>query len=334
MKRIAPALIVVSLAPVAWTQQVAPSLYSTVRRASDVGIRLEGWGGGSIAESDEASLEGSHSIRISSKNLFNGGIIHLSKAVDFSKAFDDKANLLELKFLFADEAKHADAASTTPGTTQPNNPRPSTGNLTPLQRYQMMMGGGGGSTAAPGGPAPAPRQLNPADKPVINSLRMVFTTTDGLKSETYLPVSRSAKDANGWRSLAVPVSAINGFGRTNKVIKDVAISAEGTTTLFVGGIKTINDTTPITVDLPYKFDNLNLAQGDKVELEANGFAGATPLVYEWDFNDTGDFLVDAVGPTIQRVFSKPGSYKVTVRVRDFYDLKKPASKSFKVVVNP
>ena len=79
---------------------------------------------------------------------------------------------------------------------------------------------------------------------------------------------------------------------------------------------------------------LNLALLDKVQLKARGYAGSTLLKYEWDFDSKGEFVVDAEGATVTRVFRKAGTYTITVRASDKYGKKAPVSKTLIAVVNP
>ena len=166
----------------------------------------------------------------------------------------------------------------------------------------------------------------------MEALRLVFTTTDNLRSEFYLPITSSFKSDHGWSSAAFPLSAISGFARTNKTVKELSISSDVEAYFYIGSIGTVSDSTPITADIDY--DKLNLAQGDKVTLKARGYAGATILKYDWDFDNKDGIQVDASGPAVTRTFNKPGTYKVTVTVKDFYGLKKPVSKTIDVTVNP
>ena len=50
-------------------------LYAPVKLILDQGISVKGWGSGTIAETDETAYEGVRSIRISSRNYFQGGVI-------------------------------------------------------------------------------------------------------------------------------------------------------------------------------------------------------------------------------------------------------------------
>lgn len=162
---------------------------------------------------------------------------------------------------------------------------------------------------------------------------MIVTTTDGKRSEVYLPVNSSvASLQEGWRSVGVPLQAISGFDRTNKVLQSVAFSGDVTGTFYIGAIGIINDPTPIKGDV--NVHDVNLALGDEYQFTGRGDAGSTPLKYSWDFGGNPEILVDAEGQTVYRKFRKAGDYTITLTISDLYGLKKPYSTKIHVHVNP
>jgi PKD repeat protein len=164
-------------------------------------------------------------------------------------------------------------------------------------------------------------------------MRIIVTTTDGLKSEAYIPVSTSLSSAQeGWRQVAIPLQAITGFDRTNKTVKSIAFSADTTTTFFVGGLGIVDDSTPIRGEA--NTTSLNLALGDEFEFTANGTGGSTPLKYTWNFDSASGNQVDAEGQTVTRKFRKAGEYTITLTISDVYGLKTPYVTTIKAIVNP
>ena len=165
-----------------------------------------------------------------------------------------------------------------------------------------------------------------------HSADRAVTTTDGKNSEAYIPVSTNGSGDKGWRSAAIPLQSILGFERTNKEVKQIALSGNVTTTFYVGDIRVVNDTTPITGDVNVR--ELNLALGDFVNLGANGYGGSSILKYSWDFDDKDGIQEDANGQFIRHQFRKPGTYTITLTVSDEFGLKKPYSTTIKAKVNP
>lgn len=314
-------LILGALAAGAGAQVVAPTyIYAPARSIKSQKITLQGWGSGTIAETDGIAYEGTSCIRVSTRNYFQGGILNLNQPVDLGKKYDDKANLLRVTFFLED-------AGWVYGQMAKNEHSGTMGG--------GLVGRGGGANALSLG-----SKNNVAGvpsipfKPKIKDVRLIISTTDGKKSEVYVPVgtSQSAANALGWRSFAIPLQSIRGLERTNKMVSGIAVSADTYATMYVGAIDIMNDLTPITGGV--NADKLNLALGDQVKLTAWGDGGASVLQYQWDFDDRDGIQVDSEGQTVTRKFRKEGSFKVTLTISDLYGLKKPYVTTFPVKVNP
>ena len=165
----------------------------------------------------------------------------------------------------------------------------------------------------------------------LKSIRILIHTTDGKFSEAYLPVV--ATEDGKFRMIAIPLQSITGLDKTNKQIDQIGLSGDATATFYVGELRVINDSTPITGDIQQQ--NMNLGLGQEVTFSATGFGGASVLKYSWDFGTSGGGLQeDAVGQAILRKFRKAGKYKITLTISDEYGLKAPRTTSIEVVVNP
>ena len=166
----------------------------------------------------------------------------------------------------------------------------------------------------------------------MKTMRLIVTTTDGKKSEAYIPVDTSTSTERGWKSVAIPLQAVNGLDRTNKLIREIAFSGDGTSTFFVGDLRIVNDSTPITGEIENQSFNYYL--GQQVTFHAIGSGGSSVLRYSWDFGANNGIAVDATGQTVTRNFRKPGKYHVTLTISDLYGLKPPYTASVDVTVNP
>ena len=339
-------------------------LYAPSRSMVDQQITVHPWGSGTIGESEEYSFEGTTSIRVSTKNLFSGGQVFFGATPDLSKEYSDKNALLQLTFRVADNSVTGTSGGKGPGLGgKPGGAGgigapggPGGGKFGGGGRNGPPAGGQGGPPAGAfgggnrGGPPTGGQGGPPAgafgggnkgggfgmggssasEAPTLKTLRLVITTTDGLKSETYVPANVSA-GSNGWRQLGIPLQAITGFGRTNKVIKSVAVGGDATTSIWFGDVRTIVDSTPITGDT--NVHDMNLAEGDEVTLTASGYGGASMLKYEWYFDkDTSD-LPDATGQVIKHKFNKPDTYTITVVISDYFGLKQPYKTTITAKVN-
>ena len=179
-----------------------------------------------------------------------------------------------------------------------------------------------------------PGMRGAAGETQLQNVRVVITTTDGKRSEAYAPIIRTAAASTsdrGWQAVGIPLKAIAGFDRTNKVVKSIAVAGDAPTTLFVGDVRVLSDETPINGDTNVK--ELNLALGDEVVLYAYGYAGATPLEYSWDFDAKDGIQEDARGRVVQVVYRRTGTYTVTLTVRDPDGIKQPASTKAQITVN-
>jgi hypothetical protein len=301
----------------------AQELYAGTSQASAQGLTLRSWGSGTARETDEAAYEGTSSIRVSSRNYFQGGIIAFVKPVSLGDAFQDSANLLRL-------AVRLPARGAAPG----GGPGGRGGRGGAIGEGDE--GGGapssggfasGGGAAAGGGAQPPSGELA-----ALSKLRLVLTTSDGKKSEAFLDVSTSFADARGWTTVGIPLAAISGFAATNKSLESIALSCDAVATVYVGEIKIVNDPTPVYGEASPA--ELNLALGDVQIFRATGSAGSTPARFLWDFDDGDGIQIDAEGATVRRAFRKAGTYTVTLTTVDAYGLKKPHVTTVKVTVNP
>lgn len=354
MKRIVTAMAATMVAGAALAQSTEV-IYTPVRTAKDQGITVKGWGSGTMSETDELSYEGSGSLRFSTRNYFQGGLLLLSKPVDLSKASGDKNNLLRIVFRSADSGATAGG----PGGGGPGGP----GGMGAPGGGGRRPGGGGaggvGGAGAPGGGRPgqggpggmgAPGGIPGGGRPgggvtasgplAFKNIRVIVTTTDGKKSEAYIPVATNGSTERGWRMASVPLQGISGFDRTNKEIKEVAFSTDAVSTVYVGDIRVVNDATPIRGEIAARDRNgnlrkqgINLANGDEVDFIGTGLGGSSVLKYTWDFDDADGVDTDAEGQAVRRKFRKAGTYTVTLTVSDYFGLKEPYKTTMKVTVN-
>lgn len=360
--------------PAAPVQAGAQVLYTPTRSAKDQSITVRGWGSGTGSETDETFYEGAHSIRISTRNYFQGAQVLYGSPVDLSDRFGDRNNLLKIIL------KTADSGGTSgfgPGSAGPGR----AGAPGPGGPGKGGIGAPGGAPGAPGRPGGAGGPGGPgaggfpgrpggfpggqgsgrppggfpgapgapggaggfgaaaSATPALKNVRVIVTTTDGKKSEAYLPVSTNSSGERGWSTVAIPLQAINGFDRTNKTIKEIAFSGDATTTFYVGDMRVVNDSTPIRGEILGR-QTYNLALGDKVTFGGSAQGGASVLEYVWDFDSSDGIQEDAIGQTVTHQFRHDtksmtgGKTQVTLTIRDKYGLKPPFKTTVDVVVNP
>jgi PKD repeat protein len=162
----------------------------------------------------------------------------------------------------------------------------------------------------------------------MENLRLVITTTDGKKSEARIPV----RSAGRWVQAGIPVSMIPGFAKTNRTIQSIAMAADAPTYFYIGEIKVTQDVSPIQGQIHNT--SLNIGKGTEIVLQSTADGGSTPLIFSWDFNSTDGLQEDATGQAVRHKFRQPGTFKVTLTVKDIYGLKTPWVGTLDVTVNP
>ena len=311
----------------------AQTIYEPTRTVGDQGITLKGWGSGTIAQTDEMAFEGANSIRVSSRNFFQGGVMRFTNPVDLATATSDKSNLLQ--FTFNVPAGSSGGGSGVLGGAGGGKGGRGGGGIGGADGGGDSGGGGrgaGGQGGALGGGGGTQQTTTVVQAKPLGKVRVVVTTSDGKNAEAYLDVTTAVKDKSGWFNVGVPLAAISGFDKTNKKITAISVSGDSVSTFYVGQVKVLRDNTPVFAEI--NVPELNLAFGDEVELIANGWAGATPVKFVWDFDNRDGITVDAEGQFIKHKFRKEGKYKVTLTAVDVYGLKKPFTTTIDVTVNP
>ncbi|MDQ2986710.1 MAG: PKD domain-containing protein [Armatimonadota bacterium] len=294
-----------------------PSLYNGQPLANSGGSVVS-WGGGKIEETAETSLAGGRSLKVETSNLFQGGVLKLGAPADLSVFASGNKDFLTIGLFVVDFS----GASGGGGGETPNPGGAMGGGRGGGGRMGGAPAGGGG---APVGGGAAPTAVTVAR---MENLRLVITTTDGKLSEAMLPIRSVGK----WIQAGIPVSMIPGFAKTNKTIQSIAVSGDAPTYFYLGEIKVSQDVSPIQGQIHNTA--LNVGRGTEVVLQATADGGTTPLVFSWDFNSTDGVQDEATGQAVRHKFRLPGTFKVTLTVKDIYGVKTPWVGTLDVTVNP
>lgn len=290
---------------------VGQDIYRPTMALPDQRITLKGWGSGTIAEVGDLVYDGTRSIRISSRNYFQGGTLIFSEPRDLSAVFEDKSSMVVITI----QAPELEIA------TEQGKGKGELSTSKKTRGESLNVGTEAGT-----------KSVEIFIRKVLGMVRAVITTDDGLKSEVYFDLTSSLPDSKGWLTSGVPVAAISGFEKTSKRIQSVTFSGDAVSTFYIGQMVIRKDSTPIYVEPSVR--DLNVALGDTVNLYAFGSSGATKTVFEWDFDERDGIDVDAEGIVVARRFLKPGVFTATLTARDFYNIKAPYSTKIKVTVNP
>ncbi len=323
-------------------------LYRAGLELKDQSISLKSWGSGIITETDDTAYEGTKSVRVTTKNHYQGGSMIFGNAANLAAASADKSNLLRITFKTLDSATGSTGGPAGGGRGGPGigGPPPS-GGRGGGAAGGLGQGGGedspGGAFGGSGGRGGGVPGAGGAQT-TLSSMRVIITTTDGLKSEAVLSVSSAGTD-RGWKQSSIPLSAIKGFDRTNKVVKQVSFAGDTSTAFYVGELRVVSDKTPIRGEPNVRTMMTNV--GIPVVFSATGSGGSSSLKYSWDFDDADGIQVDAEGQAVRHKFRQPsmdqrnpaasrknGEFIVTLTISDAYGVKEPYSTQIKVKVNP
>jgi hypothetical protein len=232
--------------PLIQGQAVTPTLYTPGKSIKDQKIALQGWGNGTMSETDEMSFQSNRSIRVSTRNFFHGGRMTFAEHIKLSEIFDSKTSLVRIMFFVPDARLRID-------------------------RQGGIPTGSGGVMLLE----------NP-----INELRLIFTTTDDKMSEIFLPIDTTFAVERGWRSAAFPLSAVRGFDRTNKIVKTIGVSANATVSMYLGDIRVVTDETPIKGELVGpKSMNLALGDEVLLRATGSAGASVLKYEWDFDSSD-------------------------------------------------
>ena len=176
-------------------------------------------------------------------------------------------------------------------------------------------------------------------------MRIIINTTDGMKSEAFVPAATTVSVDRGWKQAGIPLQAIKGFDKTNKIVKTISFSGDVSTAFYLGDIRVVNDRTPIKAETSFKTALIGI--NNELTFSATGYGGSSVLKYTWDFDDADGIQADAEGQVVKYRFRtasndqknpatlRPnGEFTVTLTVSDTYGLKDPYVTTIKVKVNP
>ncbi|MEI7984195.1 MAG: PKD domain-containing protein [Armatimonadota bacterium] len=344
-------ILLASLLSLAGTHQSGSTLYRPGISLKDQAISLRSWGSGICSETEEDAFEGSTSIRVTTKNLFQGGILSWEKPVDLAASYPDKANLLRITFKSLDATVSSGGGAGAVGGGKGKGGAGGFGGLDGGDgggKGGGPQGGGGRPGGGPGFGAPGGGAVGggagSASVSTLKMMRIIIATTDGMKSEAFIPAATTVGIDRGWKQAGIPLQAIKGFDKSNKIIKNISFSGDVSTAFYLGDIRVINDRTPIRGETSFRTAVSNV--NSSLTFSATGYGGSSILKYSWDFDDADGIQADAEGQSVKYTFRtasndltnastrRPnGEFTITLTISDTFGLKDPYSTTIKVKVN-
>ncbi|CUU34490.1 MAG: PKD domain-containing protein [Armatimonadetes bacterium] len=300
------------------------------------GITLQGWGSGKVEDSEELSFVGSRSLKVTTRGVFSGGWLIFRNPIDLRADMNAPDKVIRFTFRFP-------GTTTAPGGGgAPRGPRGGPGGL---GEGGDLAGGPRGPQGGPGAPlggtgGGATTQTTP---PNMETVRVVYQTTDGKTGEFMLPVRSLRASETGWQSVSVPLSAIPGLKETNGQIARIGLFGDTSGVFYVGEIRTLSEQTPIQgyiyVMNAYGsgFSSRNqqkiiIATNDELTFYGVSESGSLPVVFRWSFG--GDpSQIDGEGNGIRHRFPKRGNYVVYLTIADPYGQRKPYTTQIEIQVN-
>jgi len=274
--------------------QVGRAVYAG-EPAAVSGIVLGAWGSGNAEESVDHVVSGSKCIKIVSQGFYSGGRIDFSQpALVYSGA---PAADEYLRFLFT-----FSGMVTIPSLAE---------------------------------------ALEPITRPKVEKIRLVIypDSEDQPPIEVAIPVG-SADNEQGWWPIAVPLSLLKAPPESREFkIRRILVFSDVPDTMWIGEISVVKDDVPIEAkmlpDEPQTIMSL-----DTIAFRAIASGGISPLVYYWDFDKRDGIQEDDFGEQVSHQFKakrsssdEPTEYIVTLTVKDFFGIKKPATATVSITVN-
>lgn len=249
------------------------------------GISLGGWGSGGAVKTQEQRLEGTWGIKITTQGLYSGGKLEFAQPVTLFSNGNEANRYLQFTFLFlgaSDKVLVNPAAST---------------------EYTWT-------------------DVEPYWKPKANKMRFVVMSDAGDNIEITEPTGAIDADDN-WMRIALPVSKL----KTRDDVKDfrmkrLLIFTDTPVTFYLGSMKLVTDTDPITVD---PIDPRTVAIMDPQYFVANAKGGVSSLKYAWDFDKSNGIQIESTDLIAKTVYAKGGDYTVTLTVSDADGIKAPVT---------
>jgi hypothetical protein len=251
--------------------------------------------------------------------MFQGARLIPQRPVDLKPALADPALYLRLAFLIPDREGIATPRMGAGFGGYMSGPPPGIGSG---GRFAGGLGEGRRGEGAMG----TARVVKPK---AMEYVRLVLVTTDNKRIEKMIRIEDARTNAENWRLMAFPLSALPGLKSSSGEVKEILVFGDAPGVFYLGEIRTIRDETPIRVN---PFPERTVAVNDTLTLTASAEAGQSPLIYQWTIvrKEEADQMkddnppVDIEGRTFRHQFRKSGDYVVILTVRDVYGLKKPA----------
>lgn len=323
MKRFFPfyALRVVLMAAVATgaasfpSANAAPIIIYSGQSLSIHGISLAGWGGGLAEESAERPLHTDRSIKLKTRDFYQGGRIDLQKPIDLAEVLREPNIYLVIVAQPAMSAQRLSVATMAGAGTGAVGAEP----------------GAPGTEGAPGAVGMQPTQVQ---VPPIKRFRAVFVGPD--RSLEAYSVGELKFNPGEWKTFGIPLACLQDKVGQSFPVHRILLSADAPDTVYIGAIELSRDNTVITASCQASRTN-DIRKNVPVTFTAMADSGVTAVRFSWDFDATDGIQEEATGARVRHSFPKPGRYVVTMTAapeEGDWKTKEPSVQTVEVEVVP
>lgn len=181
----------------------------------------------------------------------------------------------------------------------------------------------------PAAGSPYAYEVEPYNVPKASLVRFVFASDSGQKLSVDQIANPLDPDDN-WVRIAVPLAKFKALeGVTEFRLKRLVVSTDIPSTLYLGEIKLVTDSSPITVG---SLSSQTVAIYDEVLLNPESDGGVSSLKYSWDFNAANGIQPESNMRVGRYVYVKGGDYDITLTVSDADGIKSPVTVKTTVTV--
>lgn len=171
--------------------------------------------------------------------------------------------------------------------------------------------------------------VEPYTVPKASKVRFVFYSDNNLVVPAEEPTNPLDPDDN-WVRVAVPMAKFKRAGDISEFrLKRLLIMSDMPTTMYLGEMKIVTDDSPIKVD---PLDSQTVALMDDVFFTANARGGVSSLKYAWDFDSSNGIQAEQTSRVARYVYTRGGTFTVTLTVSDADGLKAPVTVSTSIEV--
>lgn len=296
--------------PVAAPKTPAPSaapapgdvlLYNGADTAT-AGLSIAPWGGGTALDSTDISFSKGHSLKVTTLDPYQGARITFKTPVDLG-SLEDKSRMFQITLRLTKSNR------TFPPPAQDDNNDNGPSDQEEPEGFGNPFGDANQTISG---------------ITTLKTVHLVFTLANGAQADIIRPMP--AADTGGaeqWVNLAVPFAALSfSPAADGSPLQSVSIAGDDYAVFYIGQMKLIHDTAPITC---YAGDRQDVTTRQPVTLHGSASGGASALQYAWDFDDKDGVTDQAYGPDVTTQYLTSGDYKVTLTVSDIDGIKKPAT---------